>query len=391
MSDELPGIAVGLLFLGLVMVHAVIPTLRQARKAREAREAQGAGVAPSATISQAGAPVLHAPRKTQQQQPQASQAPAPLSAYQLFEQLQRSLHLLIVGASDDGKTTTAQAVLAGRIAAGEQIVILDPHATPATWSELPAQGAGADYATLGEAMRGLLAEMAGRYAARAQGCEDFAALTIFVDEWPAISRECGAQASEFMMKVSQEGRKVGMRLVILSQSDRVASLGIKGAGDVRDNFSVLWLGSKAETAGDVSGIAWPAAYAAQYSSGRRQLASRQGFKELARARYPDPERHLFRSELFPPAHGTNPLQEPGTGGNTHREHPPGTPRNTHPEHPEIDDASAIEAAKVLLAQGWSGNAVAGVLKLRRTKIYELKRELDAAACSDAGGSDDGAV
>jgi len=161
-----------------------------------------------------------------------------------FKALVDSLHLLVVGETEAGKSTAAEAVLVGRVKAGDYVLILDPHADPSMWCGVPAIGMGRDYAAIGTAMAALLHELTTRYQRKALGDTTYQPITIFIDEWPAIQSHC-KNAGAFMTELAQEGRKVGMRLVIMTQSDRVESLGISGKGDVRSNFTFLLLGAKA--------------------------------------------------------------------------------------------------------------------------------------------------
>jgi hypothetical protein len=205
-----------------------------------------------ATYSAAPAPVVR-PAET-------PTAPPPLPFGTVWRYLGAAIHLLIVGETHSGKSTSARAVLHGRIQAGDRIIILDPHATPRTWGGIVAVGAGRDFAAIETAMGELLAEMTRRYERLAVDADyQPEPLSIFVDEWPAIQTACKKVASQFITELAQEGRKAGMRLVMLTQSDLVASLGIEGKSDVRENFTMLLLGSKAIARADVSGLTWPAA------------------------------------------------------------------------------------------------------------------------------------
>ncbi|HEY1015714.1 MAG TPA: type IV secretory system conjugative DNA transfer family protein [Herpetosiphonaceae bacterium] len=171
-------------------------------------------------------------------------APRALPIGETRERLKAGLHLMIAGETDAGKSTAAMAVMTDRVAAGDQVLILDPHVEPGNWGGLPAIGTGRKFAPVNQAMAALLVELGERFERRARGDKDYPALTIFVDEWPAISSHCPV-ASDFMGELAQEGRKVKMRLVILTQSTTVEGLGIKGRGDLRENFMMLLLGGKA--------------------------------------------------------------------------------------------------------------------------------------------------
>ncbi len=211
--------------------------------ASTAGRSDSAAVAPSTALAPPAAP---------------SRALVPTAA--LVRHLQRADHVLVVGPTNSGKTTAARAILAARIAAGEQVLIIDPHATPTTWGGLPAVGQGRAYAAISPLLEQLLDTLSQRYA-RMSSAADYRPppLTVVVDEWPAIQSHCGKLASTFITELSQEGRKAGLRLLMLAQSDRVESLGIVGKGDVRANFTALLLGSKAVEAYALAAqLPWPA-------------------------------------------------------------------------------------------------------------------------------------
>lgn len=195
--------------------------------------------------------------------PVITSQPVRLSGREVWQKLQTAIHLLIVGETHSGKSTTAEAVLWGRVQSSDQIVILDPHASPHAWRGVPAIGGGRDYPAIESAMTSLIAEMTSRYQLLTKDLNYTSQpLTIFVDEWPAIQTNCPKTAASFMLSIAQEGRKVGMRLVILTQSNRVESLGLSGKGDARQNFTSLLLGSKAlEECKDSAAFDRPAAMA----------------------------------------------------------------------------------------------------------------------------------
>lgn len=183
---------------------------------------------------------------------------AVLSPAETYDRLMGAIHLLIVGETGSGKSVAANALLAGR-AQSDLVCVIDPHATPADWGGVPAIGAGRTYAAIEAALGELLAEMSRRYDVRAKGQIDYQPLTIFVDELPAIMQHC-ATAKQFFGELVREARKVDMRLVCLTQSTRVKTLGIEGEGDVLENLMWLLLGEKATAASkDAAALERPAA------------------------------------------------------------------------------------------------------------------------------------
>ncbi len=147
-------------------------------------------------------------------------------------------HTLIAGESDAGKSTLARAMLTCRSYSG-WVLVLNPHAKRDNWG-VPVVGGGRDYLTINRAMELLLAEMDRRYD-EPEGVE-FESLSIFIDEWPSIQIKCPL-ATEFLKSIAMEGRKVRMRLVILSQSRLVEDLGLKGSSDIKKSFATVLLGS----------------------------------------------------------------------------------------------------------------------------------------------------
>jgi hypothetical protein len=255
---DLMSLFVILAFAGMILSYAVLPVLRHRVDRRTALDA-------TASQRQAERPMPIAPRLSPAPTAVKVIAPAPaptpaIGFQETFAHLQRAIHLMIVGPTNAGKSTAAMAVLYGRYRANEKIIILDPHADPDTWGGLFVVGAGRDYQAIDEAMDHLLAEMSDRYQRKANRDIEYPAITVFIDEWPSIQLHCKKTAARFMPEMAQEARKVNIRLVILTQSDQVESLGIQGKGDVRENFTMLLLGTKAITAAPGSrDLEWPAA------------------------------------------------------------------------------------------------------------------------------------
>lgn len=187
-------------------------------------------------------------------------------------------HLLLVGASQSGKSKLAEKLLISRAANGDEVVVIDPHATINPW-QVKAVGQGRDYVNINAAFLGLELEMERRFQ---QGAT-FRPLSIFIDEFPAIADNC-PDASRVMVALAQEAAKVKMRLVVLTQSPTVASLGISGKGAVRESFSRLLLGGFAiAEKQELVEVAWPAVL--DYE-GKQHALSRQGLLEMFAGKVP---------------------------------------------------------------------------------------------------------
>jgi hypothetical protein len=128
----------------------------------------------------------------------------------------------------------------------QQVVVLDPHHAPGSWENAQVIGGGRDFEIIGRYMQQMHHLLSQRYTDRAQGHSQFEPLTVATDEMPAIVAALGRQVDEVWREWLREGRKVGLFFVVSTQSTRVKTLGIRGEGDLLENFSyVLLLGKVA--------------------------------------------------------------------------------------------------------------------------------------------------
>jgi len=152
-------------------------------------------------------------------------------------------HTLVVGTSGTGKTTLAQAIAATRT---DFLAILDLKWKPGKWGGLSAIPIDDDgrYTQLEAGAKALLEELTNRLVSLKQGVTTFPPLTIVAEEFPTLIAECPS-AAELFKQVGRLGRELRIRLVGLSQSERVKSLGISGEGDAKDNYTIIRLGKAA--------------------------------------------------------------------------------------------------------------------------------------------------
>ena len=150
-------------------------------------------------------------------------------------------HCMLLGSTGDGKSTLAKHLAANCTA---YTIVIDPHAAPDDWGNLPVFGAGRKYSEIAKIMGVTLELLQVRFDARDQGVKAFEPIIIICDEYPAIiaSSEAGKVASSWMKLISREARKVSIRLVVLTQSPEVKAIGLEGEGSVRDNFCFIRLG-----------------------------------------------------------------------------------------------------------------------------------------------------
>lgn len=182
----------------------------------------------------------HAMKPPAREITQVIEPPAPVKFADVRQALSKP-HVMLLGSTGDGKSTLAKHLAANCTA---YTIVIDPHAAPDDWGNLPVYGAGRNYKEIAEIMKVILDLMQARYDARNQGQKQFEPLVVICDEYPAIvaSAEAGKVSSSWMKLVSREARKVAIRLVVLTQSPEVKAIGLEGEGSVRDNFCFIKLG-----------------------------------------------------------------------------------------------------------------------------------------------------
>src|SRR5512145_188881 len=158
----------------------------------------------------------------------------------LNEEPDRFPHLFIVGPTGSGKTTFARAVLVTRPG---QLAVLDPKPGIGKWGAIPCTTIDDDggYTEIDQVLRTIRSEVNRRLAAMKRGKTTFEPLTVVCDEFAVIAQECKDSAPSLFKTLGRIGRELQIRLIVLSQSDRVKALGIAGEGDARDNFLTVRL------------------------------------------------------------------------------------------------------------------------------------------------------
>lgn len=166
-------------------------------------------------------------------------------------------HVMIVGVTGDGKSMALRELVDHR----PNVTVLDPHNTPGAWGDCRVIGGGSDYDAILSYMHWLQEELVRRSQSRATGLTHFDPITIATEEMPAIIDQGGQQIGAIWRRVMREGRKFGLFMIVVTQSTRVATLGIKGEGDLLECFNyIVLLGSVAakEYPDLVRGISHPA-------------------------------------------------------------------------------------------------------------------------------------
>lgn len=223
--------------LDLIRVPRTEPASRSIQALLPGARALAAG---SALLAQAP-PTAAIPLSTTATTPTAPRTLAPADWLALVNDRPNDIpHLAIYGPSGSGKTLLCQGILQAR---GDQHAVIDPKpAAPGRikWGGMPYAKIDPDgsYGSIEAALRALRAEVSCRLVALDDGVEA-PALTVVLDEYKLLARECKDSAPDMYVKLSDIGRELGMRLIVLSTTRRVRGLGIAGLGDTRDNFVTI--------------------------------------------------------------------------------------------------------------------------------------------------------
>ncbi|MBU1660693.1 MAG: hypothetical protein KKD28_04395 [Chloroflexi bacterium] len=120
-------------------------------------------------------------------------------------------------------------------------MIFDPHYWPGSWPGWATViGSGLNWEQIDQALDYLLEKMQSCYQERAQGKNEFPPIVIAVDEISALTDEL-PDAGTHLIKIAQQGRKVGMFTILTSHSTEVAQMGFAGKGNARENFIFIEL------------------------------------------------------------------------------------------------------------------------------------------------------
>lgn len=152
--------------------------------------------------------------------------------------------LMIIGEKGTGKSTLAQYL---GYSLGGRIRVYEPEGTPADWNGLEVIGKGEDWDAINEAMQADLEHISTQMKLRRERGDGALAgsdRVIIGEEYPEIAAKCDA-SEEWLDRHARRGRKALVRLILLSQFDRVAAWGMEGKSDLLDCFYRLRLGRKA--------------------------------------------------------------------------------------------------------------------------------------------------
>jgi GTPase SAR1 family protein len=151
-------------------------------------------------------------------------------------------HLMVYGPSGVGKTTLVQAIVASR---PDKLYIIDPKPTRPSvtkWGGLPYIRIDEDggFSAIERALQVVKDELTRRLSALHRD-EELEPVTIILDEYKLQAQQFNELAPEVFTKMSDFGRELKMRLIVLSTTNGVKGLKIEGMGDTRDNFVTIKL------------------------------------------------------------------------------------------------------------------------------------------------------
>jgi hypothetical protein len=166
-------------------------------------------------------------------------------------------HVILAGATGKGKTVTAKPIIAPRIAAGEQLMIIDPHAD--YWFGLDVIGGGENWIEIKEAIEQISLEYQSRQLARetyrkannaSMPVQLFKRLTVVMDEGFLVSIHTNTAKrgelsawDKFIEVLGSGARKVNISAIMLSQTANVEDLGV--SGPLRENFTRIAVDNRA--------------------------------------------------------------------------------------------------------------------------------------------------
>jgi hypothetical protein len=172
----------------------------------------------------------------------------PLPADRWLDWVDSQPHVMLGAKTGGGKSVTARAILRRRIDRGHQVLVIDPHYTPGNWWDLPGVGGAEDWVEVAQAMTSVLLEYGDRLVRHKGGQRTFQPMTVLFDEVFLAKfnydqlygpKDPDHPFRKFAAVLGSGARKVGISVILMTQSTNVEDLGV--SGPLRENFSRLAL------------------------------------------------------------------------------------------------------------------------------------------------------
>jgi len=165
----------------------------------------------------------------------ARQQPVPVPEREWLDRINRYPLLLVKGGQDAGKTTFAHAVVSAAMSADKSamLCVINPKAETQHWWSLPTVMIDDDltYRHISATMVALSQALRARQRDAKYGRKHHP-LIIVIDDLPDVARNCGADLAALVEPASTIGRTLGIRLILLSHSNRAGKTGFRGLHDV---------------------------------------------------------------------------------------------------------------------------------------------------------------
>jgi hypothetical protein len=150
-------------------------------------------------------------------------------------------HLIVLGDTGTGKTTTAQYVaVENSILGGVSVKVYDCEGMFKLLPGWTLIGAGEDFDAINTAMAEDLSALSEFFATGQVESKEPTHIHIG-EEFPDIADQCD-NASSWVDRHSRRGRKAGRFLILLSQYDQISAFGLEGKSSLLKNFRIIRLG-----------------------------------------------------------------------------------------------------------------------------------------------------
>lgn len=171
--------------------------------------------------------------------PDPADAMAPPAAPALLPAVRSADSMLVWGGKGAGKTNLLQHLAAEKIAAGEQLWIVDPKpGRPGKWPDgARVIGQGHDYDAIRAIGRRYLEELETRKDMYARVAA-YPKITAIVDESLVLNMQIRGWM-DMILPLLLEGREYNIHLILISQSKTAKSIGLEGRYDIMESFDVI--------------------------------------------------------------------------------------------------------------------------------------------------------